>query len=245
MEAVVDELEPMPEEWARVLAVAAHPDDLEYGASSAIARWTGEGRQAGYLLVSHGEAGITGLPPEACGPVRAREQRAAAALVGVDIVEFLDYPDGVIEYGTALRRDLAAAIRRYRPELVITVNHRETFPGGFRNTADHRNVGAAALDAVRDAGNAWVFRDQVDAGLAPWDGVRWVAVTGSPQPTHAVDVTTSLDHGVASLEAHRAYLAGLAGHPMADAETWLRETAKRVGQRFGGRPATAFELIHF
>lgn len=239
----MSELAAMPEDWQRALAVAAHPDDLEYGAASAIARWTGEGREIRYLLVSRGEAGIAGLPPEECGPVRAREQAAAAAIVGVATVEFLDHPDGLIEYGTALRRDLAAAIRRHRPELVITVNHRETFPGGFLNMADHRHVGAATLDAVRDAANRWVFRDQLDAGLAPWDGVRWVAVTGSPRPTHAVDITTSLDRGVASLEAHHAYLAGLGAHPMADAQTWLRDTAKRIGQRFGGRPAAAFELI--
>src|SRR4051812_18916265 len=104
----------MPEDWQRALAIVAHPDDLEYGASSAIARWTAQGRSVTYLLASRGEAGIDSIPPEESGPLRAGEQIAAAAEVGVDVVEFLDHPDGVIEYGVPLRRDLAAAIRRHR-----------------------------------------------------------------------------------------------------------------------------------
>jgi LmbE family N-acetylglucosaminyl deacetylase len=237
------DLQPMPEDWQRALAIAAHPDDLEYGAAPAIARWTDEGRWVGYLLASRGEAGIASMPPEKSGPVREQEQIAAAATVGVGVVEFLDHADGVIEYGVPLRRDLAAGIRRHKPDLVITINHRETFPGGFRNMADHRNVGAATLDAVRDAANGWVFRDQIDAGLEPWGGVRWVAISGSPEPTHAVDIGSSLDRGVASLAAHGSYLAALGDHPMADAAAWVRNRAAQTGGRFGGRPATAFELI--
>lgn len=241
----MNQLQPMPEAWRRALAVAAHPDDLEYGTAAAVARWTDDGREVAYLLASRGEAGIAGMPPEVCGPVRVREQIAAAAVVGVDTVEFLDHPDGTIEYGVALRRDITAAIRRHRPELVITVNHREVFPGGFLNMADHRNVGAATLDAVRDAANEWVFREQVDAGLPPWAGVRWVAVTGSPQPTHALDVSSSLSRGIASLQAHKAYLAGLGDHPMADPASWLTSAAERAGALFDNRPASAFEVFSF
>lgn len=236
------DLTPMPEDWQRALAIVAHPDDLEYGASSAIAHWTDEGRSVAYLLASRGEAGIDSLAPEEAGPLREREQLAAAAVVGVEVVEFLDHPDGVIEYGVPLRRDLAAAIRRHRPELVITLNHRDRFSGGMMNMADHRNVGLAVLDAVRDAANRWVFRDQVSAGLAPWGGVRWVAVAGSPDATHAVDVTSTLDRGIASLKAHKEYLAALPSE-YADGDVFLRDWAQQTGERFGGRLATSFELI--
>ncbi|MQA61301.1 MAG: PIG-L family deacetylase [Actinophytocola sp.] len=232
----------MPTDWQRALAVVAHPDDLEYGAAGAIARWTDEGREITYLLVTRGEAGIDGMDPVEAGPTREREQRASAAIVGVSEVEFLDHPDGVIEQTLHLRKDIAAAIRRYRPELLITNNHRETWPGGYLNTADHRNVGAATLDAARDAGNRWVFRDQLDGGLEPWGGVRWVALPASPHATHAIDITATFDRSVESLEAHAAYLAGLGGD-MADPGPFLRHSAEHAGEQFGCELACTFELF--
>ncbi|MFC5290817.1 PIG-L deacetylase family protein [Actinokineospora guangxiensis] len=235
------DLQPMPTDWQRALAVVAHPDDLEYGASAAIASWVDAGKSVVYVLASRGEAGIDGISPEECGPLREREQVEAARLVGVTEVEFLDHADGVIEQGVPLRRDLTAAIRRHRPELVVTLNYGD-WPGGHRNSPDHRNLGLSLLDAVGDAGNRWIFRE---LDLEPWGGVRWVAVNGSPDPTHAVDVTDSLERGIASLNAHQAYLAGLGPGPMSDADTFLRESARETGERFGGTPAVAFELIGF
>lgn len=238
----MSELAEMPTDWTRALAVVAHPDDLEYGASGAIARWTSEERSVTYLLITRGEAGIDTMDPAEAAPLREREQRASAAIVGVRDVEFLNYPDGMIEPTLDLRRDIAAAIRRHRPELVITANHRETFPGGFLNMADHRVVGAAAIDAVRDAANRWVFREQLTGGLEQWDGVRWVAISGSPQATHAVDITETFDLGVESLKAHAAYLAALQG-PMADPAPFLRSAAEQAGGQLGCQLACSFELL--
>ncbi|MDV6012773.1 PIG-L deacetylase family protein [Haloechinothrix sp. LS1_15] len=232
----------MPTDWTKALAVVAHPDDLEYGASGAIARWTHEGREVAYLLATRGEAGIDSMDPADAGPTREREQLASAAIVGVDQVEFLQYTDGVIEQSLELRKDIAAAIRRHRPELVITTNHRETWPGGFQNMADHRNVGAATIDAARDAANRWVFPELLEEGLEPWDGVRWVAANNSPNDSHAVDITSTFDKAVASLEAHETYLAGLRG-VMADPDTFLRTMAESVGKAFGCELACSFELI--
>jgi LmbE family N-acetylglucosaminyl deacetylase len=232
---------PMPEDWERALGVVAHPDDMEYGASAAVAHWTANGHSVAYLLASRGEAGIDAIAPEECGPLREAEQIEAARIVGVSEVEFLDHSDGVIEYGLPLRRDLCAAIRRHRPELLITLNYGD-WPGGHRNTPDHRNVGHALLDAIGDAGNRWIFRD---LELEPWNGVRWLAVAGSWNATHAVDVTSTLDTGIASLKAHRAYLDGLADQEMADAEKILREFSAANAERFGGKPAVSFELLGF
>ena len=83
-------MEPMPEDWDRAVAVVAHPDDLEYGVASAIARWTGQGKQVSYLLATRGEAGIAGMPPADVGPLRVAEEKASAAVVGVSQVEFLE-----------------------------------------------------------------------------------------------------------------------------------------------------------
>ncbi|MDX5563041.1 PIG-L family deacetylase [Streptomyces sp. ID05-04B] len=243
-EPTIPQLQPMPEDWRRALAVVAHPDDLEYGCSAAIAAWTDAGREVAYVLATRGEAGIDTLAPAECGPLREREQRASAAVVGVSTVEFLDHRDGVVEYGPALRRDIAAAIRRHRPELVITLNHRDTWGGVAWNTPDHVAVGRATLDAAGDAGNRWIFPELVERGLQPWNGVRWVAVAGSATPTHAVDASAGLERAVGSLLEHRAYIEALTDEePERYARGFLTGVANSVGERFGGRPAVAFELF--
>ncbi|MFF0105891.1 PIG-L deacetylase family protein [Streptomyces hirsutus] len=243
-EVTPTQLAPMPDDWQRALAVVAHPDDLEYGCSAAIASWADEGREVTYVLATRGEAGIDTLAPAECGPVREREQRASAAVVGVSTVEFLDHRDGVIEYGTALRRDIAAAVRRHRPELVITLNHRDTWDGTFWNTPDHVAVGRAVLDAAGDAGNRWIFPELTEQGLEPWNGVRWVAVAGSSTPTHAVDATDGLDRAVRSLLEHRAYIEALTDQdPEEYVRGFLTGSARETGKRFGDRPAVSFELF--
>ncbi|MCL6671686.1 PIG-L deacetylase family protein [Streptomyces panaciradicis] len=243
-EPKIIQLPPLPGDWRRALAVVAHPDDLEYGCSAAIATWTDEGREVAYLLATRGEAGIDTLAPAECGPLREREQRASAAVVGVSEVEFLDHRDGVVEYGVALRRDIAAAIRQHRPELVITLNHRDTWGGVAWNTPDHVAVGRATLDAAADAGNRWIFPELTERGLEPWNGVRWVAVAGSASPTHAVDATAGLERAVRSLLEHRTYIEALTDEdPETYARAFLTENAQRLAERFGGRPAVAFEVF--
>ncbi|WP_329571477.1 PIG-L deacetylase family protein [Kitasatospora sp. NBC_01266] len=236
-------LAPLDEDWERALAVVAHPDDMEYGAAAAVARWTAQGKTVVYAMVTSGEAGIDSIDPAECGPLREAEQIASAALVGVDTVEFLRHPDGTVEYGLPLRRDLARLVRRHRPEIVITTNFRATYGGVFPNQADHIAAGRATLDAVRDAGNRWVFRELTAEGHEPWNGVRQVWAAGSPQSGHGVDTTDTFEAGVASLEAHAAYLAGLGGQ-MADARGFLESMGRSTGSRLGSRFAAAFEVIN-
>jgi LmbE family N-acetylglucosaminyl deacetylase len=232
------DLELLSEDWERALAVVAHPDDMEYGAAAAVARWTGQGKWVGYVLVTDGEAGIEGLPPAECGPLRRAEQLAGCAEVGVDDVEFLGFPDGAVVEGLELRAALTEVIRRHRPEVVLSINHRDSWGGSSWNHADHRAVGRSLLDAVRDAANEWSFPDRGPA----WGGVRFVAFSGSPEPTHAVDVEATFDAGVRSLLQHAAYLAALHGD-MADPSAFLRSAAEATGPRAGVRMATAFEVV--
>lgn len=221
-------LQAVDESWARAVAVVAHPDDLEYGAASAIARWTSQGKEVTYVLATRGEAGIAGMPPQTAAPLREEEQRRSAAVVGVSRVEFLGHPDGTVEYGPALRRDISAAIRRSRPEVVITMNFELTWgESGGVNHSDHRAVGLATLDACRDAANEWVFPD---AG-APWHGITAALVAGTSSPTHFVDVTSTIDLGVASLREHRAYIEGLGVE--FDPDSFLRDIAGYGGMAAG------------
>jgi LmbE family N-acetylglucosaminyl deacetylase len=103
----MERMEHLDEGFDRLLAVVAHPDDLEYGASSAIARWTAAGKQVGYVIVTDGEAGIDGMHPEEAGPLRRAEQIASAAVVGVDDLVFVGAADGMLDYGVDLRTTIA------------------------------------------------------------------------------------------------------------------------------------------
>src|SRR5687768_16114895 len=121
--------EALPEDWETALFVVAHPDDVEYGAAAAVARWTAQGKRVVYCMVTSGEAGIDGIHPAECGPLREAEEIASAAVVGVDEVVFLRLPDGVLEYGVELRRAIARVVREQRPDIAMTINFRETFGG--------------------------------------------------------------------------------------------------------------------
>jgi LmbE family N-acetylglucosaminyl deacetylase len=236
-------LEPVPEDWERCLAVVAHPDDLEFGASCALARWTGQGKTVVEVLATRGEAGIDGMAPDEAARVRTEEQEASGAVIGASAVEFLDHADGMLEPGLALRRDLARAIRRHRPDVIVTLSFREGFRGGAGgwNHIDHRVLGESVVDAVRDAANRWVFPELVDEGHEPWSGVRFVLAASSPLARHYVDVTDTLSVGIDSLLAHRAYIDGLGGG--FEAEPFLRGLAEPTGREVGVGAAIAFELI--
>lgn len=235
-------LKPLTESWERALAVVAHPDDMEFGAAAAVARWTKQGKSVGYVMVTSGEAGINGMDPDECKRVREAEEIESARIVGVNTVEFLGFPDGVLEYGLPMRAAIARVVRQHRPEIVITGNFQPTFGPNVLNQADHIATGQAVLDAVRDAGNRWVFRDQIEKeGLEPWGGVRQVWAAGSPMAGHGVETTDTFDVGVDSLRAHAAYIAGLGWEGWDPAE-FLEGFARPTGGRLGVPMAAAFEV---
>ncbi|MFN2560367.1 MAG: PIG-L deacetylase family protein [Jatrophihabitans sp.] len=238
-----EQLELVDETWSSALAVVAHPDDLEYGTAAAIARWTAQGKRVAYCLATRGEAGIDSIEPERCGPLREAEERASARVVGVDTVEFLGHPDGTLEYGLPLRRDIARAVRRHRPDIVITMNYHETWGAGTRNQADHIALGRAVLDGVRDAGNRWVFRELLDEGHEPWK-VSTLLVSGVPDGTHGVDVSDYWQTGVESLQAHEQYLRGLGDGPMSDPTEFLEAFARQAGTRLGVAFGLGFEVVN-
>ena len=235
-------LEPLNEDWERALCVVAHPDDMEFGAAAAVARWTGQGKQVVYCMVTSGEAGIDGLAPEESRRVREAEQVESARIVGVDKVDFLGLPDGILEYGVPLRRVIAEEVRLHRPEIVITSNYRDTWGGSNLNQADHIATGKATLDAVRDAGNRWIFNEQLTGGLEPWGGVKQVWAFGSPEAKHAVDITDTFEKGVESLRAHQAYIDGLGWKDFDPAE-FLEGMSRWTGQRLGVAHAAGFEMV--
>lgn len=218
-------LQPFPEDWTRAVCVMAHPDDVEYGPASAVARWTAHGREVAYVFVTSGEAGIQGTAPEQAGPLREREEHAAATHVGVTDLEFLGFPDSAIRDTPELRIAIADAIARRDPELIVLLNHHASWAFGGSNTDDHRSTGRAVLECARE-------RD--------FPRLRWIAISDSPEIDHAVDVTGTIDTGLAALREHRAYLDALGG------EQWSVDhvlgNAERAGRLCGTTYAVAFEL---
>jgi len=235
-------LEPVDEDWERALVVVAHPDDVEFGAAAAIARWTDQGKTVVYCMVTSGEAGIDAIAPDECREIRIAEQIASAQVVGVDEVEFLGLPDGVLEYGVSLRRSITEVVRKHRPEIIITNNFRETWGGTMPNQPDHMAVGRAALNSAGDAGNRWIFPDQLVDGLEPWGGVKQVWASGSPDSKHGVDTTETFERGVESLRAHQAYIDGL-GWEHFDPAEFLEGMSRPNGSRLDVTHATPFEVF--
>ena len=180
-------LQPFGDDFQSVLCVVAHPDDIEYGTSAAVATWTTAGKTVTYFLLTRGEAGIDTMHPSEAAGVREQEERDGAEVVGVTEVDFGTHQDGVVEYGLALRRDIAREIRRRRPDVVVAGSYGDRFGNGMVNQADHRAVGLATLDAVADAGNRWIFPELLDEGLEPWDSpvsMPWpTPATGGSSPS--------------------------------------------------------------
>ncbi|OMH37084.1 PIG-L deacetylase family protein [Tersicoccus sp. Bi-70] len=235
-----DPLKPLPDDgWSRVLCVVAHPDDMEYGTSAAVATWTRRGVEVVYLLLTVGEAGMA-EPPEVIAPLRAKEQRRACETVGVSDLRILDHRDGMLEYGLALRRDIARVVRQVRPDAVIGgVFDVEAW--GMLNQADHRAAGLATVDAVRDADNPWVFRELAEEeGLAPWHATA-LLISGHETPTHGLAVDEeAVQASVASLRSHEAYLAHVTGHPAP--EEFIPAMLRQGGEAFGSDHAVLFRV---
>ena len=221
---------------ARVLAVVAHPDDMEYGASAAVAKWTEDGIEVSYLLLTHGEHGIAGGDPAQVREVRAAEQQRACDIVGAGELEMLDFTDGALEHTLELRRAIAAKIRSFKPTVVLTQDWSVVAPWGL-NQADHRVAGMAALDAARDAGNEFLFPEAGDRHQA-----ETLLVTGAHDPDVAVRVEQRhVDKGAQSLDAHEAYFQALPDHP--SGKKIVGEAAKQGGEALGVPLAIAFKAF--
>ena len=227
-----------------MLAIAAHPDDLDFGAAGTIALWTGRGIDVVYCIVTDGDAGgfDETFPRAKIAPLRRAEQTAAAKCVGVDDIRFLGYPDGRVEASIGLRRDLARVIRQVRPDRVLCPSPERNYARIGASHPDHRAVGAAALDAVYpDARNPFAFPElATDEGLAAWTaGEVWIA--GSPAPDHYVDVTDTFPRKLAALRAHESQTGHLPG---LDARLRERLAASAGHAGLGeGRLAEAFQVL--
>jgi LmbE family N-acetylglucosaminyl deacetylase len=231
-------------EVSRILVITAHPDDVDFGSAGTIAAWTSAGIGVTYCIATDGDAGGSDASVSRADMAKLRqaEQTAAAAAVGVHDLHFLHYPDGRVEPTLGLRKDLAAVIRRVRPDRVLCPSPERVYARPGVSHPDHRAVGSAALDAVYpDSRNPFAFPELLaDEGLEPWT-VRETWVAGSPEPTHYVDITDTFARKIAALSCHASQISD----PVALEQRvrgWTGQTAARGGLP-EGRLAEAYLVI--
>lgn len=214
-----------------VLVVAAHPDDPEFGCGGTTARWACEGREIYYCLCTSGDKGSA--EPEMTSAklvkLREKEQRAAAAAIGVKKVFFLRLPDGELSPDLTLRRAIVRAIRTVRPEIVFTHDPTNVYTDSSINHPDHQAVGHATLNAIyptaRDRLN---FPEHEAAGLKPHK-VREVYLWGAHEPNVWIDISPSFRTKVKALKCHKTQIA----RP-AEMEKRMRERAQNLAKSFQG-----------
>ncbi len=216
-------------ESAKILVLAAHPDDAEFNAAGTVARWTGEGRSVVYVLCTSGEKGTTdrNVKPERLAAVREAEQAAAAAVLGVREVVFLRFPDQGLEETPAFRKEIVRQIRIYRPKTIVTSDPYHRYIGH----RDHRIVGQVALDAVYPfARDHLAYPDLLAEGLEPHK-VKEMLFWDSEEINFRADITTTFHLKVKALRCHKSQIAELG---LTDPECWLRERcrAAAAGENF-------------
>ena len=188
----------------RVLVVTAHPDDPEFGAAGTVALWTDAGISVFYLIVTNGDAGDSDPKADRAvlAELRKKEQIAAAEVVGVNDVSFLDYPDGKLDASPELRRDISRAIRTIQPDRVVCQSPERIWDSLAASHPDHLAAGEATVRAVYpDARNPFSFPELLDEGLEPFS-VRELWMMAHPNPNRAVDITESFGRKVAALRRH-------------------------------------------
>ena len=226
----------------RVLAVSAHPDDIEFGCGGTVCRWADEGADVTFCIVTDGSTGTQdrGLMGQGLHDVRRSEAEKAARVLGAGEVVWLGYRDGYVEYTLDLRRDIAAAFRRVKPHRYVVMDPTPTIADRFVNHPDHRAVGQASLDVVLTAGTTpGHFPELLERGLDPWRGLRELWMMGPGDKPIAVDISSTIDRKVEALLCHRSQV----GDDSERVEGWLRDRAAELGAEHGYEFAEAFQVI--
>jgi LmbE family N-acetylglucosaminyl deacetylase len=226
----------------RVLVIVAHPDDADFGVAGTLAKWIRAGSVARMVCCTSGDAGADDArtDPLELGVTREREQRAAAAVVGYESVDFLHRPDGALANDLALREQLVRIIREFKPDAVMCMDPTMVITrGGFIQHVDHRTAAMAAIDAVYPASrNAMAFPHLViDEGLEPHN-VDIVYMFFTDQADTWVDISDTVETKIAALREHASQL-----RQPEKLEEMLRRWSAEDGKKIGAAAAESFRLL--
>ena len=223
----------------RVSVVAVSLKKKEFLAGGTIARFVKESRELTYVIVTNGNKGSSGrgVAPEQLVQVRETEQRRAAETLGVAHVEFLGYEDGELEDTRDLRRDVTRQIRRWKPDLIVTLNPRRTyanFPGWHR---DHRTTGRVVLDCVYPLARDYLAFPELASDYEPHK-VHEVYAVQWENPGLVIDITETMELKLEAIRCHASQIADFT-----DFENRMRNRAASLGQPKGYVYAEGFDLI--
>jgi LmbE family N-acetylglucosaminyl deacetylase len=227
----------------RALVVSAHPDDIEFGCAGTIAKWTSQGADVTFCLVTDGSTGTQDRALMGAGleKVRRDETEQAAAILGVKKVEWLGYRDGYVEYTLELRKDIARQFRRHRPHRYVVMDPSPTIEDRFVNHPDHRAIGQAALDVVLTAGTTpGHFPELLDEGAEPWRGLRELWIMGPGDKPVVVDISDFIDKKIEALMCH----ASQVGSNAERIAQFVREFTAEMGKAHGYAHAESFQIIN-
>ena len=227
----------------RALFVVAHPDDIDFGSAGTVATLTAAGVDVSYCLVTSGDAGgdASTHTKQERAAIREREQRAAAAVVGVTDLTFLGWPDGMVEPTLELRKAITKVIRTVKPDLVVTQNPERNWERMYGSHPDHMAAGEATVRAVYpDARNPHFFPELLDEGFEPHTVPQlWINVT---TPNLVVDITDVFAKKLAALQCHESQV----GH-RDDLEESIRGWGAGNAEAWGlgeGRVAEGFRIVN-
>ena len=231
--------------YQRIMAIVAHPDDVDFLMAGSAAKWSSEGREINYVLCTSGDTG-TGDPdmnPEKLASIREREQRAAADVVGVKEVIFLRYRDNTLENTISLRKDIVRQIRRLKPEVVVCGNPVYYFTPWGLNHPDHRASAAAALEAVFPSARDYhSFPDLIRVGFGPHNVQEVLVEAYCDDEDFAVDISATFELKLAALKMHESQM-GTDIVRLRQFEEQLREGYGRIGIKTGVKYAEPFRRI--
>jgi len=226
------------EDLRRVVVIAAHPDDPEFGCAATIAKWAASGREITYLLLTSGDKGChdRDVRPGQIAGRREEEQRAAAAVLGVSDVVYLNYPDGLLENTLELRRRLSLFIRERQPQIMLAIDPFRR----YQLHPDHRAAGQAALDALWAAREWYLFPEQLLGDREPWR-ISEAYLFWAETPDYWEDVSEFVDKRIEALRCHASQIGQRAATLEERVRDGLRATAKDHGMEY----AEAFKKIKF
>jgi len=227
-----------PETLDRVMVVAAHPDDPEFGCAGTVFKWAQNGKEVTYVLMTSGDKGShdPDLRPGLLAAMREEEQRAAARELGVAQLIFLRHPDGLLKNDLSMRRELCGIIREHKPHILMTIDpwrHYQLHP-------DHRAAGQAALDAIYAAREWYVFPEQLVDDRDPWR-VSEAYLFWTDSADYWEDISEVINRRISALARH----ASQVGLDVSRLDERIRRYAQETGETPGYEYAEGFKQIRF